>query len=492
MGKRIAPPKATALIESLRGMGYSPATAIADVIDNSIAAGAVNIDIGFKWDGEKTSITILDDGAGMNDAELDVAMRLGEKNPLSERQRDDLGRFGLGLKTASFSQCRLLTVASRKNEEISCLRWDLDLLSDEQHGGWVMYEGVTQGGEHLLDPLRAMSGSGTLVIWQKLDRIVGGGVQQKAFLDLIDDVERHLSMIFHRFLSGAARKIVIRINGLALKAWDPFLSSNPSTWASPVERIRTSAGEILVQAYVLPHKDKLDPRQYELAAGPDGWTAQQGFYVYRNQRLLVAGSWLGLGARRAWTKEESHRLARIRLDIPNTADDEWKIDIRKSRASPPQVIRGRLIRIAEDTRARARKVFAFRGNIERRDRTDISHGWRVEHLASGIRYRIDEDHPAIRAVIDSSGGLLPAVRAMLRVIEETVPIQRIWLDTAEAKETPRSSFATAGAEEIIPVLQPIFRNLTETKGLTAEEARQRLLRTEPFDAFPDLVMALGK
>lgn len=492
MGKRAAPPKAIALIESLRGMGYSPATAIADVIDNSITAGAENIDVDFKWDGDKSAITILDDGIGMSDAELDTAMRLGEKNPLSERQKDDLGRFGLGLKTASFSQCRLLTVASRKNDAISCLRWDLDLLSDEQHGGWVMYEGVSEGDEHLLEPLREVSGSGTLVVWQKLDRILGEDVREKAFLDLIDDVERHLSMIFHRFLSGLARKVAIRINGLPLKPWDPFLSSNPSTWASPVERIKTAAGEILVQAYVLPHKDKLDSRQYEMAAGPDGWTAQQGFYVYRNQRLLVAGSWLGLGARRAWTKEESHRLARIRLEMPNTADDDWKIDIRKSRASPPQTVRGRLIRIAEDTRARARKVFAFRGNIERRERAEISHGWRVEHLASGIRYRIDEDHPAVRSVIDSAGELLPAVKAMLRVIEETVPVQRIWLDTAEAKETPRSSFATADASEILPVLQPIFRNLVEKKGLTAEEARQRLLRTEPFEAFPDLVMALGK
>lgn len=490
MKKRAAPPKATALIESLRGLGYSAATAIADVIDNSIAAGANNVDIGFSWAGDGSCITILDDGVGMSDSELDLAMRLGEKNPLTERKKDDLGRFGLGLKTASFSQCRLLTVASRKNNAISCLRWDLDLISDAEDGGWVMYEGVSDGNEHLLDPLRKALGSGTLVIWQKLDRLMGKGMHEKAFLDLIDDVECHLSMIFHRFLAGSARKVSIRINGLPLRAWDPFLSSNPSTWASPVERIQTSAGEIQVQAYVLPHKDKLDAKQYELAAGPDGWTAQQGFYVYRNQRLLVAGSWLGLGARRAWTKEESHRLARIRLDIPNSADDEWKIDIRKSRASPPQSVRTRLTHIAEDTRGRARKVFAFRGNVERKERADISHGWRIEHLVSGIRYRIDEDHPAVRAVIESSGEMLPAVKAMLRVIEGTVPVQRIWLDTVEAKETPRSSFAAADPEEILSVLQPIFRNLTEKKGLTVEEARQRLLRTEPFDAFPDLVMAL--
>lgn len=156
---------------------------------------------------------------------------------------------------------------------------------------------------------------------------------------------------------------------------------------------------------------------------PDGWTAQQGFYVYRNQRLLVAGSWLGLGQGRSWTKEEAHRLARIRLDIPNTADSEWKIDIRKSIARPPVTIRMSLTRIAEDTRARARRIFACRGQVTRLgDTEEVVQAWRSEHLKSGVRYRIDSDHPAIRSVLDDAGSLLPQISAMLRVIEETISL----------------------------------------------------------------------
>src|SRR5207237_4274443 len=135
---------------------------------------------------------------------------------------------------------------------------------------------------------------------------------------------------------------------------------HPATWSSPVERLHTAGGRIEVQGHVLPHKDRLDQAEHDLAGGPDGWTAQQGFYIYRNERLLVAGSWLGLGQGRSWTKEEAHRLARIRLDIPNSADAEWKIDILKSTARPPVALRSWLMRFAEDTRERARRVFAYR------------------------------------------------------------------------------------------------------------------------------------
>jgi hypothetical protein len=195
---------------------------------------------------------------------------------------------------------------------------------------------------------------------------------------------------------------------------------------------------VIAQGYVLPHQDKLDPSVYKRAAGPDGWTAQQGFYVYRNQRLLVAGSWLGLGHPRPWTKEEGCRLARLRVDLPNSLDSEWKIDIRKSTARPPAALRR-----------------------------------------------------ALGHLVEQAGAIRPDIEAMLRIIEETVPVQRIWLDTAEARETPRTGFTSDPPEEVSQVLRVMFRNMTERKGLSAEAAIARLLVTEPFQNFPDLVRALA-
>jgi hypothetical protein len=487
---RNAPPKPTAMLESLRGLGYSAASALADIIDNSIAAQANQVRLDFYWRGKESYISILDDGNGMDGDGLYTAMRLGGRSPLEQRDPNDLGRFGLGLKTASLSQCRRLTVASRKNGQLSCLCWDLDYLASTFEDAWLLLEGPSKGSEELIRPL-ADAVKGTLVLWELLDRITVPGFTEQDFLDLIDRVERHLSMVFHRYLRGPRPRLNIFINGRRVPAWDPFLLDHPATWSSPVEMMRTSSGEISVQCHVLPHRDRLEQAEYEAAAGPDGWTAQQGFYVYRNERLLVAGSWLGLGQGRYWTKEEAQRLARIRIDIPNSADVEWNIDVRKSSARPPVSVRNRLIRLAEDTRERARRVFAHRGHAVRVP-TDgsLMLAWRAEHFAGGLRYRIDQDHPAVKAVLEDAGNLLPDVQTMLSIIEETVPVQRIWLDTAEGKEVPRTGFSGGSSEKVIAVLQVMYRNLIDRKHLSSSDAREQLLRTEPFQDYPQLVASL--
>lgn len=488
---RHAPPKAGAMVETLRGLGYSTSTAIADIIDNSIAAGAKNIVLKFTWKGPDSLISIQDDGCGMDDTELDRAMRLGEKSPLESRSDSDLGRFGIGLKTASFSQCRRLTVASRKHDgDVGCLCWDLDILAASLDDGWHLLEGPEESSRDLLTPLH-VSKKGTLVLWERLDRIVTPSFSEQDLLDLIDVVERHLAMVFHRYLSGPNPVLNICLNGRPVAPWDPFLSGHPATWSSPVVPLETSGGKIEMQGHVLPHKDRLSENEHDSAAGPDGWTAQQGFYVYRNKRLLVAGSWLGLGQGRFWTKEEAHRLARIRLDIPNTADADWKIDIRKSTARPPIQVRPILTKLAEDTRSRARRVFAHRGKaIRLGDSKPVAEVWRTEHYHGGMRYRIDFHHPAVKAVLEEAGSLTPQVKTMLRLIEETIPVQRIWLDTTEGRETPRTGFSGDPPDEVKSVLETLFFNMVSRKGMSPSFAKERLYHTEPFHNYPDLVAAL--
>lgn len=490
MNSRQAPPKASAMLEALRGLGYTTAAALADIIDNSISAFASSVKVAFEWDGMASSISILDDGNGMGAEGLDHAMRLGDRSPLDHRPADDLGRFGLGLKTASFSQCRRLTVASKSKSEVSCLRWDLDVIATSSDGGWHLLDGPDKGSTELLNPLESIT-NGTLVIWEVLDRIVVPGFLEQDFLDLMDRVEQHLAMVFHRYLEGAQARLRILINDRPIKPWNPFLP-HPATWSSPVEVLPTSYGKIVVQCHVLPHRDHLGRDEYERAAGPEGWAGQQGFYVYRNERLLLAGSWLGLGQGRSWTKEEAHRLARIRLDITNSADSDWRIDIRKSVARPPVALRPRLTSLAEDTRRRARSVFAHRGSVTVASgrHEPVVYAWRPERSTAGIRYRIDEEHPAIKGVMDDAGPLRPQIKAMLRVIEETVPVQRIWLDTTEEKEVPRVGFYCEPPDEVRKVLAVMYHNLVHRKGLTPASAREQLLRTEPFNNYRDIVLGL--
>lgn len=486
---RSAPPRASAMVEALRGLGYSPATAIADIIDNSIAAGASVVDLGFVWKGEDSFITLLDNGRGMDEPALDTAMRLGERSPLEERNADDLGRFGLGLKTASFSQARRLTVASRQEGGPTlALHWDLDVLRDDPTGAWSLLEGAAGGSQERLSGLETVP-SGTLVLWELMDRIVPSGVREQDFLDLIDRIEQHLAMVFHRFIEK--RRLAIRINGRAIPAWNPFLEHRSDTWRSGTDTFLVNGSPVSVEGFVLPHRDRLDAKTRDSAAGPDGWTAQQGFYVYRNERLLVAGHWLGLGKGRGWTKDEPFRLARIRLDLPNSADADWKIDIRKSTARPPVEARARLSVFAEDVRERARKVFAFRGKPQATGgRSPVVQAWRADRLAGGVRYRIDAEHPAVAAVLEHAGPLKADIAAMLAVIEATVPVQQIWLDTAEAKDTPKAAPDRPPTDDERRMLETVFRNLVSRKGYSVEQARSKLRSSEPFDAWPDLIDTL--
>lgn len=482
------------MLESLRGLGYSTAAALADIIDNSISAGATTVDLQFNWKEKSSNIYVLDDGPGMNDQELESAMTLGDKNPLDARLAHDLGRFGMGLKTASFSQCKRLTVASRRDGVTSCLRWDLNLLTANPDMGWVLIEGPAPGSEDLPGKLDSLD-HGTIVIWEVLDRIVTESFAVNDFLALMEEqVERHLAMVFHRLLDGHYPKLRLNLNGKKIEAWDPFLSGHPAKpWTSPAQGHRTSCGDIEVQCHVLPHRDKLSDREYEVNGGPAGWNAQQGFYVYRNQRLLVAGGWLGLGQPRAWNREEPHRLARIRLDIPNTADADWKIDVKKSVARPPVALRPWLISMATDTRERARQVFAYRGSPTNVNAgKPIEQAWKTERTSKGIRYRIDEAHPSIAAVLDdATSAQKDLIISMLRVIEETVPIQKIWLDTAEQKETPVTSFGSSSDEVVLKVMKTLFRNLVGKKGMDIEDARARLAGTDPFQNFPHLIAQLS-
>ncbi len=490
---RNAPPKASAMLEALRGLGYSTADALADIVDNSISAGASEVWIDFRWEGGDCAfISILDNGRGMSDPELEAAMRLGEKSPLDERSGDDLGRFGMGLKTASFSQCRSLTVGSKREGcSESCLRWDLDEIAARDDGAWALIEGAAEDSQERLDPLAGFP-SGTLVLWEKLDRIVTEGYNADYFLKLMDRVETHLAMIFHRLLEGPRPVLRLLINGQAVEPWDPFLTGHPAKpWNSPIERKWTPAGMVEVECHVLPHKDMLTTAVCDQAAGPDGWNSQQGFYVYRNGRLLLAGGWLGLGHGRAWNREEAQKLARIRLDIPNTADADWKIDIRKATARIPVYLRQWLTTLAEDTRNRARRVFAYRGSpTPGAGGVPIEQAWTVERFKDGMRYKVDISHPAVAAVFESAGPLLPLVKAMLRVVEETVPVQRIWLDTAENRETPMTGFEGEPPSEVVEILQTLFEDMIERRCMSRAMAKKTLATTEPFQKYPSLVAAL--
>ena len=476
-------------MESLRAVGYSLPAAVADVVDNSITAGARRIEVEACWAGSASYLSVRDDGCGMDDRSLVDAMRLGSRSPLVPRSADDLGRFGLGLKTASFSQCRRLTVHSRgEGRSAATRRWDLDVVarSDE----WRLLRGAAPDTPEGV--LQIAGTTGTVVLWEQMDHVVGDaqvsdGRARDRFLLGLAAVERHLGAVFHRFIQPDGRRARVRItfNGHPVKAWDPFRIGHTATQELPAESLRSRSGaELRVRPFILPHASRLSAADYEAAQGEDGWTAQQGFYVYRNDRLLVSGDWLGLG----FHKEEHHKLARIAVELPNSMDQDWAIDVKKSRARPPEYLRDALHRVASATRRRSADVYRHRGKVLARTAGTPELAWSRKVSRGKCAYTVNRNHPLVQELLSLPGAGGRAARALLRLLEETVPVHTILVDGAERPNEQRTPFEGAPTADVVAVATAAF-DAVRRRGVSPAAALAQVLALEPFNLYPDAVRA---
>ena len=445
-------------------------------------------------------MTMLDDGRGMTEPELSIAMRLGSRSPLEERDKSDLGRFGLGLKTASFSQSRRLMVASMTGpRKVTTREWDLDYVL--KHNEWRVLLSLPDSATHDRTRLEKLA-RGTFVRWEVLDHIVGeASVNDEAartrFYAMVEEVRQHLGMVFHRYISERPA-LSIFINGDGeqhlVRAWDPFCLQEKAKIITPEEPITLFGALMSVTGFVLPHRDRFSsPEAFVDAGGPDGWIAHEGFFVYRNRRLLLPGGWLGLGRDRPWSKEEHYKLARIRLDIPNALDRLWQIDVKKGVARPPAAIRAKLTDLAENVRAQARRVFAHRGQYRPRVTPEpVIPVWIAGTTENGkTMYRINREHSAVADCLNRDSIDRADLRRLLRLFESNVPVQQVWLDIAERPDQqadPRSSF---DEKEIAELYHALHEALTITRSMSAEAAEHEILRTEPFNLFPELVARLS-
>jgi len=476
-------PRASALAESLRAFGYDLGTAIADLVDNSISAGAKRVWIDFQWAGKESSIAITDDGRGMTEAKLRDAMRLGSRHPGEARDSSDLGRFGLGLKTASFSQCRCVTVFTKQSRTDSILRrWDLDHLAKTD--AWqVLLDARADAAAlcHRLGKLR----SGTCVLWQHMDRIMRGCADRReAFIARCETVDHHLALVFHRMIEDG--KVKLFVNDHPVRPFDPFFAFFASQTLEE-RRLASPGGIVHIEPFVLPHESKLADADERKAAGElKDWTARQGFYIYRQDRLLVAGSWLGYSD---WRKDELHKLARIRVSLPNTSDEDWQIDVTKSKARPPLALREELRRIGKNTREKARRVYSFRGErIPGAGGQAMRHVWDQVIRHGRASYLINRQHPAIAALL-ANAALGKAVESTLQVIEQSIPTALIAFQSREEVETPPASASESATESVRAQLHQTWL-LLRAQGNTAEEALKCLALWPPFNDHPELLQAL--
>lgn len=402
-------PSARRLVTSLRDLGYSFPQAVADLVDNSIAAEATSVAIDLVFEGPDSWLRITDDGRGMSQTEATEAMRYGAHQ---EYEDESLGKFGLGLKTASLSQCRRLTVASKRgasSSRVEARLLDLDHVV-EQDSWKVLAPRGRQVDDRLRAPLSA--GPGTVVLWEKLDRLLGYKIQwgrhaERALEMLAEELRQHLGAVFHRFLQGAIegrRRVEIRVNGGACTPWDPFALSESTTDVLPAYdfdfETEDGFGLVRFQPYVLPPRSLFSSEEaFDRAAGAARWNAQQGLYIYRANRLIQSGGWCRLRVR-----DEHLKLARASLDFFPELDSAFEINVAKTRVKLPQALRSEL---AEPVDELAR---AAQSRYRSHDKAEVS---QTNRGAAQRRLRIER---AARSV-----GELRAMRKIARELRKSDP-----------------------------------------------------------------------
>lgn len=339
---RPVPPDTARTIEGLRDTGYTFEAAVADVIDNSIGPGGaetVMVTFGLNAD-NSIHVQISDDGCGMDEAGLENGMRYG-----SNRQMDvnSLSKFGLGLKTASTQFCRRLLVVSRTGPDApaSAAAWDLDRVV--KTGEWLLEIGDAEPDERdileeALEELADFSGnepgSGTVVVWQKIDRLLikNSGDRVKNLASARDRalvrLEEHLRMVFQRFLDpddSRARTVRIILNGRELKPWDPFCVATGGDMVRETKFTfsETPGHTALLRAYILPRKEEFTSA--EAAAEARLGLAWQGIYLYREDRMIEGPSWLGTGE-----KETHINNLRVELSFDAQLDPVFGVGIKKA------------------------------------------------------------------------------------------------------------------------------------------------------------------
>ncbi len=380
-------------IKTLMRIGYTLNSAVADVIDNSITASAKNIEVYAPPGMDEPIISILDDGCGMDLDEMTENMRIGCKDPDEKRQQGGLGRFGSGMKTASFSQARQLTVVTRKEgHPLVAARWDIDKV--EESDSWclqIFHDDEVAGIEGLNDNL--FKDSGTQIIWSKLTCLEVGSHAQNHDTELahrLAELRGYIALHFHRFMTGSDKR-VFRLNNSVIEPIDPFMIGEPGYQEGPSEKMRCKGGYIAIQTHVLPHFKKMDARRLEELGGADGISHKQGLYIYREKRLISAGGWLGMAR-----NSQLGALARVQVDIPSSLDNDWSTDVKKSSLQMPPRVKRELRKFLADPVKRSKRVHKYKGKLDKANKF-----WKIceDEDIGVITYQIDTENNVLLALI---------------------------------------------------------------------------------------------
>lgn len=474
-------PYAPNLVESTRSIGYLFETAMADIIDNSISNLAKRIDVNFSSNDEPY-IAIIDNGSGMTESELEQAMRYGSTSALEEREIHDLGRFGLGLKMASMSQCRKLTVISKKNNLLTAACWDLDHIHSTENWSLIKYDPKEIKGLKCIEKLLDYE-SGTIVLWEKLDRISDSSTSfNKLFEEKMNFSDKHMALVFHKYLDRKPSKNSLNLyfNNRKIEPIDPYFLSNVATQQLEEETLFLDRVSIKVIPYITPYISKLSQKERSFLNEYKELNLKQGLYIYRNDRLIVWGKWF-----RLLSDGELKRLAKVQINLPNSIDKHWSIDVKKSSAQIPSMIRADLKNIVLRVAGKSEQVYRYRGRKVIKNNQEYT--WNRIENRDKFQYLINKDTPIFQALINSlDDQQIRLLEGFLKSLELGFPYTSVYYDLAQDKEFNNDIMEN---EQIYQIAKNTIENLSNDKNEQLLQL-QKLFTIDFFKEYPDVLNLL--
>lgn len=465
-------PPAKRLINSMRSIGYNFSTSLADIIDNSISAKAKSINIFTDTFTESPYLEIIDDGIGMSYDELINALIFGSEKEYDE---DDLGRFGLGLKAASLAQCRKLQVCTKKDGIINCMGYDLDIIEMTDNWDIMCYSSEEINEIPNIEILQELD-SGTIVKWEKFDFIQSEskpGQFGENLRRIIAESKKHVALVFHRFYD----EISIFFNKQRIEKRDPFLLGSKPRQQSGMPLFEYIDGaKITITPYSLPFSNTLTSEEKALLGLESGKSIydDQGFYIYRNRRLIIWGSWLRMNQ-----KNEFNKLARVQVDVPTSLDSIWMLDVKKSSARIPEVVKNKLKIALTDSLRKSQRTIRRPGKVEK---NSINKIWlRREFGKEDVSYEINKDNALYKELIKRiPKDAMQYFKAYIFEVEKNLPKFLIRDDMEENLNILNRT--SEGIEEVQEELEKILFELPLNERI---EMLDFFIVMPPFDSLKD-------
>ncbi|MBQ0067650.1 MAG: ATP-binding protein [Phascolarctobacterium sp.] len=453
---------ARSFMQGLRAIGYNFATAVADIIDNSVSAGATKIDI-ISEPLNDAYFCILDNGCGMNEIELDNAMLLGSDRSNVMDSELQLGRFGLGLKTASLSQCRQFTVVTKQGKCIFAMTFDVDYIVKNNVMALQKLDAADISNVPEIERLNSYD-TGTLVVWKKFDSIISSTKDfETTFRAMIAEAKKHVELVFHRFYDD----VEIFFNDLRIERRDPFLIASGTR--RQTGRVQENE-DVVIIPYSLPYANSLTKEEKDLLGNPKSIYDDQGFYIYRNKRLIIWGSWMYMAH-----KSELNKLARIQVDIPSTLDQEWALDVKKSSARIPDKVKDLLRVVVKDASRRSTRTIEEPVKKERENKQNI---WiRSIERDGEVRYQINKDNFFVKKLyLQLDVEKTQLLDLLLTNLEYSLPKLQICFD---AESENKIINGTEKQDDEVLIKQLLFL-LEDEEEICKEGTLDRLLDTEMY------------